>query len=63
MVLEDGVRKQLPRTLRRIDIFCLALSPDSARVFFQSGTRTVELEIDPKIGLTDADVAYLCVVL
>jgi hypothetical protein len=61
MSLEDKLREQLPRLLQQIDIIVIPyLSWEPALVIFKANGRSVEFDIDPATGLTDAQIAQLC---
>jgi hypothetical protein len=62
MFLEDKLRGQLPRQLQQLDIVVMPyLSWEPALVIFKANHRSVEFKVDPEAGLTDVQIAQLCV--
>jgi hypothetical protein len=62
MFLEDKLREQLPRQLQQIEILVVPnLFWEPNLVIFRANGRSVEFEVDPEAGLTDVQIAQLCV--
>ncbi len=64
MFLDDTILEQLPRQLQqrlRFMIMPYSLLEATATVVFEADGRSLELEVDPDTGLTDAQIAQLCV--
>jgi hypothetical protein len=63
MFLEGKVRKQIPRQLQEINILVMQHPywEQLALMIFRANGRCVKFEVDPEIGLTDVQIADLCV--
>jgi hypothetical protein len=63
MFLGDIIREQLPRNLQRLNIVIMPhYSWEQATVTFEIDGQSLELEdVDPAAGLTDTQLARLCV--
>jgi hypothetical protein len=64
-MLYDLIGQQLPRGLQDVEIVALPQLPldDKVTVLFRRRGRSVDLEVDPDLGLTEIQIAYLCVAL
>jgi hypothetical protein len=64
MFLLDIIHEQLPRQLRqRLKVIVMPhLSWEPATVIFEVDGRSEELTVDPETGLTELQVAHLCVI-
>jgi hypothetical protein len=65
LFLEDKLRDKLPRQLQQVGIICVSYLPGepAAVVIFRTNKQSVEFEVDIETGLTDAQLAHLCVTL
>jgi hypothetical protein len=65
MFLADKLRDQLPRQLQQIGILVMptpfSWEPEPVLVIFMANGRSVEFEVDLETGLTDMQIAHLCV--